>query len=88
MSISVNVIRGDRKSACVNDAFSVVSHEGGRTGLLDIIPAYEIPGKSADDVKEAFVKAASGKGNKRSLAEIRAEARAALGAESFSPLQR
>lgn len=54
MTVTVNTIEGRRGSACVNDAFSVVANG---TDLIDIIPTGDIPGKTYEDVLQAFTEA-------------------------------
>ena len=54
--LQVNVIEGRRGSACNNDAYSVVACG---KDLVDIIPASEVPGKSANDVLDAYRRASA-----------------------------
>jgi hypothetical protein len=46
MTLRFYFIEGQRRSACNNDAISVVSEDKGRPEVLDIIPADDIPGST------------------------------------------
>lgn len=77
MTVSVYYIEGSRHSICRNSAFAVVAKgSDGTEQVLDIIPLYEIPGKTGADVRAAFT-AATQSG---ATAAARLAARAALGA--------
>ena len=58
MSLAVNIIFGDKKSICRNDAYAIVDNSNNEgPELLDIIPAYEVGNGRASDVLSAFQKA-------------------------------
>lgn len=65
--LEVNVIEGRRGSACNNDAYSVVAYG---KDLVDIIPASEVPGKSADEVLDAYRRAATAAGEREQVKQI------------------
>ena len=65
--LQVNIIEGRRGSACNNDAFSVVAYG---KDLVDIIPASEVPGKSADDVLDAYRRAATATGSREEVKQV------------------
>lgn len=58
MTISINYIEGNRRSACNNDAYAVV--ENG-TEVIAIVPAAQLQAKglSTADLQKAFEKAAT-----------------------------
>ena len=57
-SLKVNFIYGNGKSVCNNDAYSVVQTVNGKEkDVIDIIPLYEIPGKTSEDLIQAFSEA-------------------------------
>lgn len=58
MTISINYIEGNRRSACNNDAYAVVENE---TDVIAILPVAQLREKGLDatDVKKAFEQAAT-----------------------------
>ena len=64
MSIKVNFIKGNNRSACRNDAYAVIEVKNGQeTTPLAIIPVYELPGINAETLKTAFETALADKQN-------------------------
>lgn len=76
MSISVFFIEGNRKSACRNNAFSIVRND---SELLAIIPCAELKsGQTRNDLATAFNKALQDR-PQAPVKEIRRAAYATLG---------
>lgn len=58
MSIIVNYIEGHRRSACQNDALSVIDTRGGPGNVIDFLPVSALGGYRRDDVVQAFTQVA------------------------------